>query len=231
MAYRFEATSPEGFIQQLVTNYFGSGYFRYVCGWVKNGKDPLAVDAKLLAKYRIAVSPTERQRRKAAGKANLHYLRHGRFWVICATPKGASEFFEAERENLRDIRETPLKAFGYSVRVARGQFLRKSTPDEPAIKDGKYRVRVLIQRERYLDLKAYFLDMALPLPVEELARAFAGVPFEPYAPVRRQLVTLLRLVNRKRKAARLDLVPFECVRLRKRIVQVFGEVESERLAA
>ena len=230
MAYRYEATSPEGFIQQLVTNLFANGFYRYVCGWVPAGKDPKALDAKLLAKYRIAVSATERQRRKAAGRANLHYLRHGRFWVICATATGASEFFEAERENIRDVRDVPLKAFGYSVRVARGQFLRKSSPDEPAVKDGKYRVRVLIQRERYLDLKAYFLDMALPLPVDELARAFAGVPFEPYAPVRRQLVTLLRLVNRKRKTAGLDLVPFEAVRLRKRIVHVF-DVAGEKLAA
>jgi hypothetical protein len=231
MAYQFEATSVEGFIQQLVTNYFGGGFYRYVTGWVPRDKDPRAVDAKLLAKYRIAVSPTERQRRKAAGRANLHYLRHGRFWVICASAAGESEFFEQERDNLRDVREVPLKAFGYSIQVVRGGYLRKALEDDVPRRDGKYRVRVMVQRERLLDLKAYFLDVALRLPADELARSFAGVPFEPYARVRRQLLGLLRSVNRVRKAAGLDVLPAECVRLRKRIVYVFADPARDPLAA
>lgn len=223
MPYQYEATSAAGFIQQLVTNILGRGFYRYVTGWVPGDKDPRAVDAKLLVRYRIAVSPTERQRRKAAGRANLHYLRHGRQWVICATPDGESEFFERERGNLRDAREVPLKAFGYSIKVVRGGFLRTREAGDPARPDGRYRVRVMMQRERYLDLKAYFLDVALRLPADELARSFAAVPFEPYAKVRRQLAAILRAVNRARKAAGLGVLPTECLRLRKQIVHVFGE--------
>ena len=44
--YRFEATTPEGFLQQLTANYLAHGYFFFVAGWVPEGKDPHSVDAK-----------------------------------------------------------------------------------------------------------------------------------------------------------------------------------------
>ena len=57
------------------------------------GKDPLAVDAKLIAKYGIAVSESTRARRKKAGQANLQYLRFERFFVVLAT-KGTHRFYD-----------------------------------------------------------------------------------------------------------------------------------------
>ena len=76
MDYRSEATSVEGFVQQLVSNYLASGYWFYVTGSVPVRKDPRTVDRKLVERYGIALSRPSRSRRKAAGLANLHLIRY-----------------------------------------------------------------------------------------------------------------------------------------------------------
>ena len=53
--------------------------------------------------------------------------------------------------------------------------------------------------------------------------AFYELPFEPYAPVRRQLLNLLRAVNLVRKQAGYRPVPVEVVPLRRRIVTPFAD--------
>lgn len=230
MTYRFEATSLEGFIQHLASNLLPHGYFFYVRGRVPDGKDPAAVDRKIMTKYGVGLSPSARSRRKRAGLANLHYLRLGREWVLLAS-HGQHEFFDAEAANIRDVRKVALKVRGYSLRVVRGGYLRREDPDEPAVPDGKLRVRVQVGRERYLDLKAHFLELATRLPADELARAFHAVPFEPYAPVRVQLWNLLRWVNRARHAAGLDRLPASVIRTKRAIVKPFELSGGEDLAA
>ena len=44
---RFEATTVEGFIQQIAVSCVGKGYFYYATGRVPGGMDPLAIDRKL----------------------------------------------------------------------------------------------------------------------------------------------------------------------------------------
>jgi hypothetical protein len=56
-----------------------------------------------------------------------------------------------------------------------------------------------------------------------LEGALRSLPFEPYAPVRRQYLELLRLVNKRRKAAGLAVAPFTALRLRRRSVLPFGD--------
>ncbi len=51
MEYRCVATSLEGFIQQLAVAYIAHGYFFYVSAFVPEGKNPEAIDKKLLDKY------------------------------------------------------------------------------------------------------------------------------------------------------------------------------------
>ncbi|MBX9622579.1 MAG: hypothetical protein K2X82_02080 [Gemmataceae bacterium] len=230
MSYRFEATSLEGFVQHLAANLLPHGYFFYVRGRVPDGKDPAAIDRKMMGKYGVDLSPSARSRRKRAGLANLHYLRFGREWVLVAT-HGRHDFFEAEAANVRDVRKVALKVGGYSLRVVRGGYLRRDDPDEPAVEDGKLRVRVAIGRERYLDLKAHFLELATRLPADELARAFYAIPFEPYAPVRVQLFNLLRWVNKARHAAGLERLPASVLRTKRTIVKPFELPDSEGLAA
>src|SRR5689334_18499210 len=93
--YRCEATSIAGFVQQLAVSYIGNGYWFYVSGYVPEKKDPKMVDAKLIERYGIDVSKWVRTRRKKGGLANIHYIRHDRFWVLIAT-KGQHEFFASE---------------------------------------------------------------------------------------------------------------------------------------
>jgi len=58
---------------------------------------------------------------------------------------------------------------------------------------------------------------------ENLALAFYDFPFEPYAPVRRQLLMLLREVNAVRRRAGFQVLPIEVLPLRRRIVKPFGD--------
>ncbi len=56
------------------------------------------------------------------------------------------------------------------------------------------------------------------------------LPYEPYAPVRQQLLTLLRLVNRLRQSVGREAISPKVLRLRRRIVRPF-EVATESTAA
>jgi hypothetical protein len=85
MEYRCEATSVAGFVQQLAVAYVGRGYLFYVTGEIPERKDPHGIDEKLIAKYGLAVGKTARARRKAAGFANVQYLRYRRAFVLLAT--------------------------------------------------------------------------------------------------------------------------------------------------
>ena len=82
-------------------------------------------------------------------------------------------------------------------------------------------MHVRIEREEFKRLKAHFLGLAVHRKAESISAELFRLPFEPYAPVRRQLLELLRLVNRARRTAGFDLVPVECLRLRRRIVRPF----------
>ncbi len=180
--YRCEATTLEGFIQQLAVGYVSRGYVFYVCGRVPDRKEPDAVDRQLVAKYGIAVSKWARSRRKRAGHANLQYLRFERFFVLVATP-GRHPFFEHEAKLIRDCREVPIKFGGYAV----GSSGRLA--------------RVRIERGQYNLLRAHFCDLALRRSGATLERMIVTLPFEPYAAVYRQLWGLVRAVNQIRKAA------------------------------
>lgn len=226
MVYRCEATSPAGFVQQLVSCYLPHGYWFHVSGCVPEHKDPRGVDAKLITKYGIDISRQSRARRKQVGIANVHYLRHERFFVLLAT-YGHHAFFEEEEDNIQDVRRVPIKFAGYSISVKKGGYRRKASPESPAVRDDKWRVRVQIGREPYRDLKAYFLDIALRRTTEQLGRELYNVRHEPYAPVRQQLLNVLRLVNETRKATGLDPVSPKVLRYQRRIVRPFDPVETD----
>lgn len=204
---RLEAASLEGFIQQLAVSCVGKGYLFYVTGRVPEHKDPRALDRKFAEKYRLGMSKWSRARRKRSGFANVRYLRFERFFVLVATG-GEHPFFDEEKGGIRDCRRVPIKFGGYSISSKGG------------------RVHVRIEREQYNVLKAYFLELALRRRAETLGRMIASLPFEPYAPVRRQLLDLVRAVNKARKVAGFEPLPYSCVRLKRRIVRPFARVEA-----
>jgi len=212
---RIVATSVEGFIQQLVS-YITRGYRYYVVGEVPAGKSLERIDEKLIERYGIDSKKWTRAKRKAQGLANLRYLRHGRFFVILATP-GRHTFFLEERNIIQDIQEVPIKFAGYSVSLRPGGRRRDGS------RDPKYRAHVRIETARYRELKAYFTERARHRTAERLGAELWRVPFEPYAPVRRQLLNILRAVNEVRKAAGFEKLPYSVLRYRRRIVKPFGD--------
>jgi hypothetical protein len=104
---------------------------------------------------------------------------------------------------VRDARRTPIRFRGYSVSHRGGH------------------PHVRIEQEEYNRLKAYFLDVATHRSAERLATELGPLPFEPYAPVRRRLLAVLRAVNRERERAGFEPVPADCLRLRRRVCRPF----------
>lgn len=208
-------TSREALVQVIATNLFTAGYRYYVVGRIPDDKDPRAVDAKLKAKYDLGLSRWQRARRKRAGSASVRYLRHGRLFVMVATA-GEHRWFEEERGQIRDARKIPLKIAGYSIGLCGG-----ATPSGR----NRHRVRVTLRRSTYNDLKAYFLDLATHRSAENLRAELWSLPFEPYSGVRRQLVNIVRAVNRERKRAGFEAIPYSAVRFNRRIVKPF-ELEA-----
>jgi len=202
MQYRCAATSVEGLVQQVACCYLPHGYWFHVSGYVPERKDPAALDAKLVERYGIDLSRWSRVRRKRSGHANLHYIRHGRFFLLLAT-HGRHPFFEQEGSQVRDARKSPVRYAGYAL----------------SFRGGHSHVR--IDLEEYRNLKAMLLDLAPRRPSGVLASMFWRMPYEPYAPVRRQLLNLWRAVNRVRGVAGLPMLPVECLRLRRRILRPF----------
>lgn len=124
---------------------------------------------------------------------------------------------------MRDVRKVPLRVGDYSLTVRRGDFLKKSSDDDEPRVDGRPRARVLIAREKFLELRAYFVDIAVHRSAEKLAGEFFNLPFEPYAPIRKQILNLLRLVNERRSEAGYEKLMPTCIRYRRRIVKPFDD--------
>lgn len=204
--YRCEATSVAGFIQPVAVAYLARGYWFYVAGRIPEQKDPRAVDRKLIAKYRVDTPRWERVRRKKVGLANLQYIRHERFFLLLAT-HGQHRFFEDEAGQIRDAQRVPIKYAGYSLSYRNGH------------------ASVRIDRETCQRLEVYLAALAPQQCVEDMIEEFRLAQFEPYAPVRRQLLSLLRAVHRARKRAGSEPIPMDCLRLKRRIYRPFAYEE------
>jgi hypothetical protein len=90
-------------------------------------------------------------------------------------------------------------------------------------------VRVQIEHREFQELKAYLLDVGRRRSAEYVAQQFLALPYEPYAPVRQQLLTLLRLVNRLRHSVGRESISPKVLRLRRRIVRPFESAAESTL--
>ena len=203
--YNCEATTVEGFIQQLAVCYVGRGYWFYVTGFIPPDKDPRTVDEKLISRYGIDISKWARARRKQTGQASVQYLRFRQFFVLLATP-GNHRLFIEEAGRIQDVRSVPIVVSSYSVSSRAG------------------RVHVRIERNEYLRIKSYFSEEATWLTEQRIEAELRALPFEPYAPVRTQLLTITRAINRKRNSAGLPAISRHCLRFKRRIYRPFEPV-------
>lgn len=230
MEYRYEVTSLTGFVQRVATHLLPKGYFFFVQGTLTAHKDPAALDAKLLAKYDVAKTEGARRWRKQQGLGNVQYVRYRNHWILLAT-HGDHSIREGEGNNLKDVRRCPIRIGDYALYVKRGNYLKKDPACETAKPDGKWRVRVLIAREPYRELCAYFLSIACHRRRETLAEELFSLPYEPYAPVRKQFLKLLRLINARRQAAGYAKIPPTCLRFKREIVRSFEENSYRTLSS
>jgi hypothetical protein len=181
--YLYEATSVEGFVQQLALRYLPSGYRYYVSGIIQEGKDPRAVDARILQKYDIAVDKWERHRRKRAGRPNLQYLRYRRrFLILCTGEDESHPFFQTERE-VRDVQRVPIRFSGYEISHRAGK------------------VWVRIDRDDFRAIRGYFLAVASKRRAADLAAEIHALPYQPYRSVKYQLYRLVADIIDYRAAA------------------------------
>jgi hypothetical protein len=177
--YRYVTTTLEGFVHQVASRYVASGYRHYIRGHVPRGKDPDAIDRKLLAKYDIPVSKWERYRRRRRHEGCVHYIRFERTFLLLAIPGPHTRFFEEER--VRDIEAEPIVVEPYEIRIWRGH------------------ANVRLAGGVIKDLRRELLRMAARRRLEELCEAIRSLPFEPYAGVRFQLFELLDEIRRRHR--------------------------------
>lgn len=224
--YRYLATSEAGFIRQIV-NYVRHGYVFYVKGSVREGLDPKRVDEKLLALYDVRKTDDQRYWRKKHGQCNFQYLRFQSTWVLLLTHgEQPDEFAKREAKNVRNLeRGEPLVAFGYSITRVAGQFLKSENGGEP-VRDTKKRVRVQIAKPTFRSLKARLLSHARNRSEDWYRLQFYHLGFEPYAPIRKQMLELLRLVNAARSPHGLSKIKPDCTRYRIEPVKVFEPVQK-----
>jgi hypothetical protein len=196
----------------VAVQYLANGYWFYVTGRIPDGKDPDRVDRKLIEQYDIGVSKWTRARRRAVGIAAIQYIRHDRFFVLLAT-HGRHPFFAAEQSQLRDARRVPIRYGGYSMSYRGGH------------------PHVRIENSQYRLLKECTVRLAKEGDLGRLFSFFYSLPFEPYAPIRRQLLNLVRAASRVSKGGGGPSVPYRAVRLRRRVVHVYETAEEEASTA
>jgi len=230
----YVATSREGFVQQVVSGWVRNGYYFYVQGELAPEKDPLKLDDKFIFQYPILMSAGRRYSRKKRGVINVAYLRFEQYWIMLAT-RGRHEvdgehrnWREIEGRNVKNCRAgQPIQIFGYSVSYVPGGYVlnrAKQCSEGTAERDYKHRVRVQISREAFRELKAKLVGNARKRSPEWFGEQFWHVPYEPYAPVRKQLLDLLRLVNSQRKSAGLSKISTDVIRYQQKKVKVFEAV-------
>jgi hypothetical protein len=223
MEYKYEVTSLTGYLQRVATHLLPKGYYFFVQGTLPEGKNASVLDRKFISRYEIDKTEGARRWRKSQGLGNVQYVRFADSWILLLT-HGDHSIRENEGNNLRDVRRFPIRIGDYSLYVKRGQFLKKEYSESEAKHDGRWRVRVLIAREPYRELCSYFLSIACHRRAEDLSKELFELPYVPYAPVRKQLLKLLRLINAKRKAAGFSKVPVTCLRFKREIVRAFEPV-------
>ena len=179
--------------------------------------------------------------RRISRRADPEYRTSGQFKSRRATAgrheetrEGWLDWRALEAASIRNCRRgQPIYAFGYSISPDQGGHVAsraKRDPAEQIERDCKYRVRVQISRSALARLRGYFLANALRRDEAWFSDRFWRIPFEPYAPVRKQLLELLRQVNAVRNRAGLNKISIDVLRYHRRPVRVFNQpVEAIRV--
>ena len=224
MKYRCQEDSAEGVVIMIAASYLRNGSYGYVTGSIPPTKDAETVDRKLVTKYGLGISQWARSSRRKRGLANAQYLRYGRWFILMLTEAHHALRLPTaqggEREQLKDCRRQPIQFAGYSISYRRSDVA--SVSDEPH----KWRAHVRIDAKTYAALKAHFESIAVHRSCDNLAQEFAAIPYARYAPIRRHLLNLLRLVNQRRKQHNFEPLPDQVLNLLRSHVKVYADASQ-----
>ena len=251
-----EVTSVEGFID-LVVQLASHGYYFWVQGDVRNrrGLSPQEIDRRQIERYNANLPKRARSYHRSKGRASVRYVRYGLEWYLFWT-YGKNPVFEkyglaipGGPPRFHDFRAFPsLKFHGYGISLARRGYDKKTTEEKADYRRQKvaaiaagadYRTiprghrherwvaRVVINEDRYRLLQADLLGMATHRSADYLRMKFYNVPFSPYAPIRSQLATLLRQVNKARQHLGYEPVPDDCIRFSRKMTSPYKPVDVE----
>jgi hypothetical protein len=251
-----EVTSVEGFID-LVVQLASHGYYFWVQGDVRNrrGLSLQEIDRRQIERYNANRTKRARSYQRSKGNASVRYVRYGLEWHLFWT-YGKNRVFEKYGPatpggpvRFNDFRTSPsLKFHGYGVSLTRRGYHKKTAEEKADYRQRKaaavaagtdYRsiprgrrhqrwvARVVINEDRTRLLQAELLGMATHRSVDTLRMNFYNVPFTPYAPIRAQLTTLLRQVNKARQHVGYDPVPDDCIRFRRKMTSPYTPVGVE----
>ncbi len=215
--YQFEARNVAAFVSQIV-RYVASGHYFYVRVLIPDKKELASVDAKLVERYNVSKKRWQRKRRHLKETAGIHYLRCNRCAVLMLTKGKHEAFYRDHGENIRDIRREALKVFGYSIRFGFSEQTKA------------WKVSVRLDRETYRKVREHLLACCVWDAYREasrLEREFSRLPYQPYEPVFKQLVSVLQAVNRQRRRRGFAPVAVGCLRNKLRLGRVFVECEEQ----
>ena len=94
------------------------------------------------------------------------------------------------------------------------------------MRDADELVPLLVPHVVVIERRAYLLQLATRGEFrlrERLEEEFLGLPLVPYQPVRRQLLTILKAVNRRRRQAGLPKLGSSCIPKNRRLACVFAQ--------
>ena len=208
--YRYIAVSVDGFVEQLV-RYVNAGHYFYVTGSVPAEKVEQRIDQKLLERYSVVMARWERARRKQAGFASVHYLRYEQFFILIGTHGNHAFYDQHSPQQISDCRRNGIRFAGYSIRRSY------------CSRTNKWHTLVRLDKVTVQALKSHLLQIATRRGKLQLEDEIRSICFQPYRPVREQLIAMVRAVNRKRKAAGMQVIDLNAVRSRRRITKPFGE--------
>lgn len=223
--------SIDAFLSQLL-RLTGRGYYFCFYNELKEGKDPLKLDAKLIEQWQLD-KPYWRREPRYRGKApSVWYLRFERHYVLLSTKGRCVEkgkegephpFFIEYEKTLFDIRKYALYFCGYSIRYPKSRTT------------GKHHAFVRLDKPTYQRLHETLCKKAISERYRErsaIEAEFQNIPWQPYREVGVQIRRILNEVNRRRVRYK-GFAParVKCVRWRIRTVKVYDDEFSARDAA
>lgn len=220
--YRYEVKSVDAFLSQVVRYVANGGHYFYIRVKVPEGKDPRAAAEKLLDRYDIRKKRWQRKRRHLKETASIHLLLYQEVIVIMLTKGQHKGFYDDHASQVRDIRRTALKAFGYSVRYTFSET------------EKRHKVFIRLDAETNRKVKAHMLAIGVwdtYRQSETLEREFRRLPYQPYEPVFAQLMKIGKEVNRVRRRRGFEEIDLDSITWKRRLGTVFVERREAAEAA